>query len=152
MHYKHSRDKIIIKPTHAQRPRGDLPDTLDPEDFVNTPSEDRRCVKCHQVPTNPQLSGCCNTTYCQPCSKTKTYCITHHCIISYTDNKQLRSKILNLQLRCPNWRGGCQYKEGVSKVYRQHLPECQIHVQVPGGSSGAPGRPTGMCMVCMWSY
>ena len=91
-----------------QRPRGDLADTLGPEDFVNTPSKDHRCMNCHRVPTNPQLSGCFNMIYCQPCSRMKTYCITYHGIINYADNKQLWSKIKDLRLRCPNWRGQCQ--------------------------------------------
>ena len=117
---------IVMETINLQKPRGDLPETLDPEDFVNPPKEDRRCVKCHRVPTNPQCSSCCNTIYCQPCSKTKIYCVTHHGVVDYTDDKKLRSKILDLRLKCPNWRGGCQYKDTVSKVYRQHLPECQI--------------------------
>ena len=50
---------------------------------------------------------------------------------------------MDLRCRCPNWRGGCQFKEGVSKVYRQHLPECQIRVQGGGGGHG-PSKPTGM--------
>ena len=60
--------------------------------------------------------------------------------MSYTDDKKLRAKIMDLRCRCPNWRGGCQFKDGVSKVYRQHLPECQIRVQ--GGDSGGHGSST----------
>ena len=111
---------------HPQKSKGDLPDTLDPQDFVNPPAEDRRCVKCHHVPTNPQRSSCCNTVYCPPCSRTKTYCVTHHGLVGYTDDKKLKRSIKDLRSRCPNWRGGCQFKDAVSKVYKQHLPECQI--------------------------
>ena len=41
-----------------------------------------------------------------------------------------------MDLRC---KGGCQFKEGpgVSKVYRQHLPECQIQVQGPSKPAGS---------------
>ena len=138
--YYHTLPLLSIIP--SQKPRGDLPVTIDPDDFVNAPSVERLCAKCHQVPTNPQLSQCCGTLYCQPCSNTKTYCLTHHCVMSYTDDKKLRSKIMDLRCRCPNWRGGCQFKEGVSKVYRQHLPECQIQVQGGGGGHG-PSEPTG---------
>ena len=53
---------------------------------------------------------------------------------------------MDLRCRCPNWRGGCQFKEGVSKVYRQHLPECQ---QGGGGGQG-PSKPAGT-YVCTWS-
>ena len=52
---------------------------------------------------------------------------------------------MDLRIRCPNWRGGCQFKEGVSKVYRQHLPECQIQAQGSAFGSGPGGRtPAGM--------
>ena len=59
--------------------------------------------------------------------------------MNYTDEKKLRSKIMDLRIRCPNWRGGCQFKEGVSKVYRQHLPECQI--QALGSTSAVVSGP-----------
>ena len=104
-----------------------LPETLDPDDFVNPPSSDRRCVKCGRVPTNPQVSSCCHCVYCEPCSSamTLTVCPTHQIPLSFVDDKKLRTKILDLRSNCPNWRKGCNFKDVVSKVYRQHLPECQ---------------------------
>ena len=97
-----------------------LPETLDPDDFVNPPSSVRRCVKCGRVPTNPQCSSSCHGVYCEPCSSP-----THQKPLSFVDDKKLRTKILDLRSNCPNWRKGCNFKDAVSKVYRQHLPECQ---------------------------
>jgi hypothetical protein len=65
--------------------------------------------------------------------------------MSYTDDNKLWTKVMDLRCRCPNWRGGCQFKEGVSKLYRQHLPECQI-LQVQGGGDRGQSTPTGMYM------
>ena len=101
-----------------------IPETLDPGDFKNQPPRDRLCVKCERVPYKPQRSECCNTLYCQSCSEKQTDCPVHKRRQSYTDDKKLKTNIAGLKFKCPNWKTGCTFEETISKVYKQHLPEC----------------------------
>ena len=110
-----------------------IPERLDPLDFKKQPTDDRHCIKCCTVPHNPQRSGCCNTLYCLPCSEENIICPVHKMRQSFTVDKSIKKSLMRATMKCPNWRTGCGFEDSVSKVYKQHLPECGRSCQIGRG-------------------
>ena len=51
-------------------------------------------------------------------------CLTHRQDLTYTVDKDLQANILRLQICCPNRQRGCDFKEVLNVVYREHVPNC----------------------------
>lgn len=102
-----------------------IPESLNPEDFKKAQPRERLCVKCGHVPFQPQRSGCCNALYCLSCSMGLYACPVHGQMMVFETDKALKKSIGRAVLKCPNWRDGCSFEECVSKVYKQHLAECE---------------------------
>ena len=69
------------------------PDSFSDSDFVNPLSPELHCVLCKKVPRKPRRSKCCNTLYCEPCSKIQELCPAHKQKKEYTADSDLRSKV-----------------------------------------------------------
>ena len=124
----------------VQKPKagGVIPENLNPEDFKRTPAQDRLCAKCKTVPHNPQRSECCNELYCFTCSLEDLICLTHRQRIVFAADKKFKTNMSKWNIKCPNWRTGCTFEDTISKVYKQHLPECKRE-----GEGGREGRREG---------
>ena len=85
------------KPQPQQKPVAHSPiidpDSFSDTDFVNPLPPELHCVLCKMVPRKPRCSKCCNTLYCEPCSKKQELCPVHKQKKEYTADSDLRNKV-----------------------------------------------------------
>lgn len=98
----------------------DEPETFADKDFVNPLPPELHCVQCKQVPRRPRRSKCCNTLYCEPCSKRQEVCPAHKQKQEYRMDSDLRNRVSKLTLYCSK---GCGWK-GVWSKMKEHIKEC----------------------------
>ena len=51
-------------------------------------------------------------------------CSTHQWENKFVRDDNLFMAVPKLKIKCPNWRDGCDFKDTVSNVYKEHLLEC----------------------------
>ena len=102
-----------------------LPPSFAHDDFIRPQEPNRICFKCKKIPRTPLRPECCNTKlYCEPCSLKVKVCSTHQWENKFVRDDNLYIAVPKLKIKCPNWRDGCDFKDTVNHVYKEHLFEC----------------------------
>ena len=96
------------------------PDSFADSDFVNPQPPELHCMVCKRVPRKPRRSKCCNTLYCEPCSKEQEKCPVHKQKKEYAVDSDMRNKVSKLKLHCIR---RCGWKGTWGKM-KEHLNKC----------------------------
>ena len=104
------------------------PDSFADSDFVNLQPPELHCMLCKRVPRKPRRSKCCNTLYCEPCSKKQELCPVHKQKKEYAVDSDLRNKVSKIHLHCTK---RCGWKGTWAKM-KEHLKECGVEKKGKG--------------------
>lgn len=110
------------RPLHLQMSKGvtsEIPASFSDEDFCRQQPGEYHCGICNRLPSNPVRSECCNTVYCEPCSKILTHCPVHNDTQTFKNDSKLKATLQGYRVWCPfkcGWKGRMY-------LLKQHLPE-----------------------------